>query len=128
MPADGTAERARYDQMCFFILSELEQPLWTTGKHRFAIPEQYRIPEIISKTAPFEFAKAQSALLIIKGDNKYAAGDQFTMADILLAQTLGWAQRFEFSVDASLVAYKDAMNQRDAFARAMKAAGKSITD
>lgn len=124
MPADGTADRARYDEMCFFIMSELEQPLWTTGKHRFAIPEQYRVPEILTKTTAFEFAKAQSALLALKGDREYAAGDHFTMADILLAQTLGWAQRFKFSIEESLLEYKEHMTKRDAFARAMKKAGK----
>jgi len=124
MPADGTAERAKYDEMCFFILSELEQPLWTTGKHRFAIPEEYRVPELLSKTTAFEFAKAQSALLTLKGDREYAAGDHFTMADILLAQTVGWAQRFKFSVDDSLLEYKENMTKREAFARAMKKAGK----
>ncbi len=124
MPVDGTADRARYDEMCFFILSELEQPLWTTGKHKFAIPEQYRVPEILTKTTAFEFAKAQSALMAIKGDREYAIGEYFTMADILLAQTLGWAQRFEFSIDDSLLKYKERMTNRDAFSRAMKKAGK----
>jgi glutathione S-transferase len=124
MPIDGSADRARYDEMCFFILTELEQPLWTSGKHRFAIPEQYRVPEILTKTTAFEFAKAQTALLAIKGDREYAAGDHFTMADILLAQTLGWAQRFEFSIEDSLLEYKERMTKRDAFFRAMKKAGK----
>ena len=124
MPVDGTADRARYDEMCFFILSELEQPLWTTGKHRFAIPEQYRVPEILTKTTAFEFAKAQSALLELISEREYAAGDHFTMADILLAQTLGWAQRFKFSVEGSLLEYCELMTKRDAYARAMKKAGK----
>jgi glutathione S-transferase len=124
MPADGTAERARYDEMCFFILSDLEQPLWTNGKHRFAIPEEYRVPEVVTKTTPFEFAKAQSALLVLKGDSQYAAGDHFTMADILLAQTLSWAEKFEYTVHDSLLEYRDNMAKRDGFVRAMKKIGK----
>ena len=124
MPVDGSAERAKYDEMCFFILAELEQPLWTTGKHKFAIPEQYRVPEILTKTTAFEFDKAQSALLALKGEREYAAGDHFTMADILLAQTLGWAQRFDFSIEDSLLEYKERMTERVAFSRAMKKAGK----
>ena len=124
MPEDGSSDRARYDEMCFFILSELEQPLWTTGKHKFAIPEQYRVPEILTKTTAFEFNKAQSALLVLKGGREFAAGDHFTMADILLAQTLGWAQRFDFSIEDSLLEYKERMTERAAFSRAMKKAGK----
>lgn len=37
-PPIGTQERARYYQWCFFVIGELEQPLWTMAKHRFALP------------------------------------------------------------------------------------------
>lgn len=120
MPADGTAARAAYDEICFFILSEFEQPLWTHGKHKFVLPEQYRVADVIETTLPFEFAKAQAALLVILGDREYAAGDSFTMADVLLAQTINWAQRFNFSLDEKLLNYRDKMVARDAFARALK--------
>ncbi|NQZ10770.1 MAG: glutathione S-transferase family protein, partial [Algicola sp.] len=76
------------------------------------------------KTAPFEFAKAQSALLVMKGDSEFAAGDQFTMADVLLTQTLGWAQKFKFEVDAALLEYRGIMTQRAGYARALKKIGQ----
>jgi len=38
--------RAKYDELAFFVLSELEQPLWTTGKHKFAIPEEHRVAQV----------------------------------------------------------------------------------
>jgi glutathione S-transferase len=123
MPADGTAARARYDEMCFFILAELEQPLWTKGKHKFALPEEYRVADVIDKTTPFEFAKAQATLKVLKGDNQYAIGDTFTMADVLLTQTLNWAEKFEYEVDQDLIDYKTAMGQRDA----MKSAVARVT-
>lgn len=31
-PEPRTGQRAIYDQMCFFALTELEQPLWTMAK------------------------------------------------------------------------------------------------
>jgi glutathione S-transferase len=107
-----------YDQMCFFILTELEQPLWTTGKHRFALPEEVRVPQIMEKTTAFEFGKAQAALLKLKGDRVFAAGDEFTMADVLLGQTVAWAQNFKFDVDESLQAYKDKVFAREACQKA----------
>lgn len=119
MPADGTSDRARYDEMCFFILTELEQPLWTKGKHKFALPAAYRVPEVIEKTTYFEFAKAQAALQVIKGDNYYAIGNTFTMADVLLTQTLDWAEKFNYELDPLLIDYKTAMNQRPAAQRAI---------
>ncbi len=118
IPKDGTQERAIYDQMCFFVLTELEQPLWTTGKHRFALPEEVRIPEIEDKTTPFEYAKAQDALLYLKGGREYAAGDSFTMADVLLGQTVAWAYNFKFDVHPDLIAYKEKVFAREAIKKA----------
>lgn len=117
MPADGTPERAKYDEMCYFILTELEQPLWSNGKHRFAIPEEFRIADMVTKTAPFEYEKAQKTLLILLGDRPYAAGDNFTMADVLLAHTISWAEKFEFDVDSKLLDYRNKMMQREAFGK-----------
>ncbi|NQZ33828.1 MAG: glutathione S-transferase family protein [Oceanospirillaceae bacterium] len=120
IPKDGTSDRAKYDQMCYFIVTELEQPLWSKGKHKFALPEQYRVPDLIDRTLAFEFAKAQSTLLGLKSTSEFAVGDHFTMADVLLTQTLNWAQRFEFEIDASLLDYKERMMQREAYSAAMQ--------
>ena len=56
-PQVGSRERARYNQWCYFVLSELEQPLWTIGKHTFALPEQRRAP-VVLETARWEFSVA----------------------------------------------------------------------
>lgn len=123
IPLDGTSERAQYDQMCYFIVTELEQPLWSKGKHKFALPEAYRVPDLIEKTLAFEFAKAQATLLGLKSNSKFAVGDHFTMADVLLTQTLNWAQRFEFEIDKSLVEYKERMIKREGYITAMTRTG-----
>ncbi|HFB64200.1 MAG TPA: glutathione S-transferase family protein [Aeromonadales bacterium] len=110
--------RAKYDELCYFILSELEQGLWTNGKHRFALPEAQRVPEVLA-TATWEFAKAQKALACLFDGKGYAASDHFTMADILLAHTIGWADSFNFEVAEKFLAYKNRMYQRPAFARVL---------
>ncbi len=117
-PVDGTALRAKYDEMCFFLLCELEQPLWTAGKHKFALAEEYRVPEILTKTVAHEFDKAQTALLLLLEERQFAVGDSFTMADIILTHTISWAQKFEFDVEAKLLKYRDSMIERPAYARA----------
>lgn len=118
LPVEGSALQAHHEEMCFFILTELEQPLWTAGKHKFAIPAEYRVPEVLTKTVAFEFAKAQETLRKLKGDHVYALGDRFSTADILLAHTLNWAEKFRFDVHQDLLTYRDAMFERPAFARA----------
>jgi len=110
IPSDRQAN-ARYDELAFFILSELEQPLWTNGKHRFAIPEEYRVQEMLN-TATWEFDKALKALAKLTNVSEFALGDTFTFADILLAQTFNWAERFEFEVPDEYLAYRDRMFAR----------------
>jgi glutathione S-transferase len=117
MPRD-TVGRARYDGICYFIMTDFEQPLWTIGKHRFALPEAQRCPEIFA-TAAFEFDKSQKALHQYVDGHAYALGNTFTMADVLLAQTINWAQRFEMDLAPSLIAYRDRMYMRPACVRSL---------
>lgn len=111
-------QRAKYDELCSFITTELEQPLWNKGKHTFALPEQHRVEQILD-TTQWEFAKALDALSKLSDLEQYALGDQFSFADILLAHTLNWAERFKFEVPENLLAYRNRMYLRDAATRAV---------
>ena len=71
---------ARIDELACFVLAELEQPLWSKGKHMFALPEEYRIPQML-ETAKFEFAKALGALDHLLDDlekSRFAIGGSFS--------------------------------------------------
>ncbi|MDZ7620917.1 MAG: glutathione S-transferase N-terminal domain-containing protein [Candidatus Competibacteraceae bacterium] len=72
-PVAGSRDRARYDQWCFFVLSELEQSLWTIAKHRFALPEKRRVPAII-ETAAWEFGVAAKLLALGPGGTGFSGG------------------------------------------------------
>ncbi len=111
-------ERAQYDEVTSFIITELEQPLWTNGKHRFALPEEQRVTDILP-TAEFEFAKAVNALNGIVNLDGTVVGDEFTFADIMLAQTISWAERFKFKIPSQYLAYRDRMFARDAALKAL---------
>ena len=135
---------AKLDEMTAFILAELEQPLWSKGKHTFALPQEKRIPQMF-ETARFEFAKAVNTLDHLlgvgglgdsgsgdnesgdsgsgdsgSGDKEFAVADQFTIADILLAQTFNWAIRFEFDVPQKYVDLRNRHYGRPAARRAME--------
>jgi len=160
---------AKLDEMTTFILAELEQPLWSKGKHTFALPEEKRIPQMF-ETARFEFAKAVNTLDHLlgagglgdsgpgdsepgdsgsgdsgsgdsglsdrglsdrnsgnsgsgdsgSGDKQFAVADQFTIADILLAQTFNWAIRFEFDVPQKYIDLRNRHYGRPAARRAME--------
>ncbi|MDQ7049593.1 MAG: glutathione S-transferase family protein [Enterobacterales bacterium] len=113
IPSNDLKLRAKYDEACYFILTELEQGLWTNGKHRFALPEERRVPDILP-TADWEFNKAIKALQTFFDGEDYLVGDEFTMADVLLAHTLNWAESFKFTVPEKLLTYKNKMYYRTA--------------
>ena len=116
---ESKQQRAKYDEICFFVLSDLEQPLWTIGKHKMVLPRDYRIPGIFN-TAKWEFRRSEDALLNHLGENEFVMGNQFTGADILIGQTLTWAERFEIKIPKQLVEYRDALYQRPACQRALE--------
>lgn len=92
IPAPASPKlRAACFEWCFFVLSELEQPLWTIAKHRFALPPDLRVPQI-EATAVKEFQRAAHAAQARLRERGFAVGDGFTAADILLAHTVAWAK------------------------------------
>jgi len=116
-PPVGSPERARYDQWCYFVLSELEQPLWTMAKHLFALPERRRVPAMLD-TARWEFAVAAKVLAGGLGRREFIVDGGLTAADILIAHTLAWARTFELPLEHDhLTAYAERLLARPAWAR-----------
>ena len=119
IPAAGTAERSKYDQWSYFVLTELEQPLWTIGKHKTYLPEDKHVPAIFD-TAAWEF---QQALKLLDGGldgNDYILGDSFSAADILICHTLNWATKFDQPIEQDMLKeYQERVSSRDALQRAI---------
>ena len=119
VPPAGGKDRARFTQWCFFALTELEQALWTVSKHRLALPEKRRVPAIM-ETARWEFSVAAKVLAQGLGEREYIVGDRFSVADILIANTLEWARRLEAPFENDkLERYASRMTARPALARAL---------
>lgn len=118
LPDGDLASRARLLQWCSFAVSELEQPLWTMAKHRFVLPKPLRVPAV-RETARYEFAQAAKVLETGLSGKPFILGDRFTVADILIGHTLGWAQAAGCPVEsAPLQAYLDRVQGRPPYARA----------
>ena len=117
VPGDATA-RANCLRWMFFATTELEQPLWTIAKHRFALPKDKRVAGI-EETARWEFAVAASLVDDALAGRAYICGDAFTGADILLVHTLMWARSAKVAfASARLAAYVERLTARPAFTRA----------
>ena len=118
LPAPGSDKSALHHQWMSFIVTELEQPLWTIGKHKFALPEAYRHREFLG-VAKFEFDKAAAIAESWMPDSEFLLGEEITVADIILAQTLMWASRFEQEIPPKLQAYMERMSQRPTLSAAL---------
>lgn len=127
LPNASMAVYAHLDELVCFVLAELEQPLWSNGKHRFGLPEKFRIPQML-ETAKYEFAKAVKSLDHLLADYfennwEYVINNNFSMVDILLAQTFNWAIRFEFDVPEKYVELRERNYSRPAAQRALAVIG-----
>ncbi|MCB9762414.1 MAG: glutathione S-transferase family protein [Alphaproteobacteria bacterium] len=123
VPRAGTWARACYDRWSYFAVTELEQPLWSIGKHRFALPRDWRVPAML-ETAPKEFARATALLSEGLGEQPWILGETFTFADVLLIHTLEWAKRFEVpAAEANLDAYRLRGLARPGYQRALARLG-----
>ncbi len=118
LPPTGSAASGVHAQWLSFIISELEQPLWSIGKHTFALPEAQRVPAMLP-VASWEFAKAMAVADKLLPASTWLTGEQFTVADILLTHTLNWAVAFEQPISAALEAYRQRGNQRPALKQAV---------
>lgn len=122
LPAAGTPERTECYRWTSFILTELDAPLWTIAKHRFALPQERRVPAVI-ETASWEFRNAASILASVLDDRQHLAGDTFSVADILAGHTLLWAKSARIPLGSDFpVTYLERLQARKAFARARAAA------
>lgn len=117
VPADPAA-RADCLRWCSFVVTELEQPLWTLVKHRFALPPEHRLPAI-EDTARWEFARAKDLFERALGGREFILPGGFSGADIFAAHTLAWAKSARIPLDSQrLEAYMTRLAGRPACARA----------
>lgn len=115
----GSHARGHLDSLAMFVLEEIETPLWTAAKHRFALPEDWRVPAI-KPTAQKEFARG-IARLEQRLAGPYATGDSFTWVDVILGHCARWAgaARFELPGEGPVADYIARILDRPALARAL---------
>ena len=124
LPPVGTPERTECYRWTSFILTELDAPLWTIAKHRFALPSDRRVPAVI-ETASWEFRNALSVVASALKDRPSLAGAAFSVADILAGHTLLWAKSARIPLGSDFPdAYLERLLARAAVTRARAAANE----
>lgn len=116
---ESAAERAQVDQWLSFIVTEIEQPLWLQAKHKFALPQDKRVPSVLP-TAAWEFQRALLALERRYKGQETLVGETFTLADLFLTHTLTWAASMKHRLSDPLAVYRARHADRPALARAVE--------
>ena len=84
-------ERAQMYRWIFFLVTEIEQPLWRIARNTVIYPEHKRMPADIGTAT--EECKAMLAVLEKHMQGRdYLVGDRLSVADLNAAYTLDWAR------------------------------------
>jgi glutathione S-transferase len=121
VPSSGTRERARYDEWCFFVMTELDaHTLYVIRKHR-DLAELYgeapRAVEAAERGFAKQVAVAERALAL---GGPYLLGEAFTGADVLLTSCLIWARFYALPLSDALDTYLSRTTDREAYRRALE--------
>ena len=119
-PAAGTAERAHYEELAFFVLMELDATALYVLRRHEGLPDVYGEAPAACTAARGYFTRSAGEIERRLADGRpHVLGNAFSAVDVLLTSCLVWAQFIGIPLAEPLVAYRDRVAARPAFGRAM---------
>jgi glutathione S-transferase len=111
LPA-GVEARARVNHWLLFTATELEQPLWRIARHTALYPKDKRLHAEVS-LARQDFKDMAAVMEEYMRGRHYIASDSVTVADLVAAYTLDWANEVHLLDDfPQLQGYMERMYAR----------------
>lgn len=108
----GSVDRGQMYRWIFFLVTEIEQPLWRIALNTAIYPEERRVPADIDN-ATRDCKKMAAVFEKHMADRDFVAGDRLSVADFIAAYTLDWANEANMLTDAPrLRAYLETMYAR----------------
>jgi glutathione S-transferase len=87
---EAVEDRAQMYRWIFFLVTEIEQPLWRIVRHTFLYPEEKRLPQDVD-LARQECVEMVAVLERHMEKREFMVGDRLSVADFNAAYTLDWA-------------------------------------
>ena len=87
---EAVEDRAQMYRWIFFLVTEIEQPLWRIARHSFIYPEEKRLPQDVS-LARQECVEMVAVLERHMRKREFMVGDRLSVADFNAAYILDWA-------------------------------------
>ena len=118
-PAPATPERARFDDLCIYALTELDATLYVIRRHE-GLPAVYGEAPVACEAARRYFARQAGEVERRLADGRpFLAGDAFSAADLLVTTCLDWAAFVAIALPERLDAYRRRIATRPAYREAM---------
>jgi glutathione S-transferase len=119
---EGTRERARYDEWCFFIMAELDATSLYVLRRHVGLPEIYGEAPVAVEAATAYFQRQIGTVAVVLADGReWLLGDRFSGADMLMTTCLDWAARYRLPLADDLLRYLDRATSRPSYAAARAA-------
>lgn len=87
---ESVEDRAQVYRWMFFLVTEIEQPLWRIARHTFVYPEDKQLPQDV-ELARQECVDMVAVLERHMANREFVVGDRLSVADFNAAYTLDWA-------------------------------------
>lgn len=87
---ESVEERAQMYRWIFFLVTEIEQPLWRMARHSSLYPKDQRLPQDI-ELAKRECKEMLAVLDRHMSEREFIVSDKVSVADFNAAYTLDWA-------------------------------------
>jgi len=119
-PPSGTDERARLEELCFFIMTEMDAPLYVIRRHA-GLPEVYGASDVAVRAAETYFLRSSEEMVARISDGRaHLLGAEFSVADLLLKTCLDWAAFVQIPIPEALGPYSASISARPAYQAAMR--------
>lgn len=96
---DSVEDRAQVYRWMFFLVTEIEQPLWRITRHTAIYPEDKRLPQDV-ELATQECRDMVAVLERHMQGREFLVADRISVADFTAAYTLDWANEMGLLEDA----------------------------
>lgn len=119
-PSDA-ASRARLNEWCYFIMSELDAgSLYVVRRHDGLKQIYGEAPTAVESAKSYFLHNLAAMAARIGGDNTYLFGDRLSVADILLMTCLDWAASCGILLPEIVSHYRQRVALRPAYQAALK--------
>ena len=119
-PVAGSDQRAEFDDVCLFVLTEIDAPLYVIRRH-LGLRDVYGESPVAVLAARDYFLRQVSELEKRLGDgDEFLVGPKFSVADILFSSCLGWAAFIGIDLSSRLTDYQTQVTLRAAYRKAAR--------